>query len=119
MQLPPLLAPPLDGFQGAVYAGAAKANLKPSKLLVSGIMAGAFIGYGAYLACTVGGACPQLVQSNPGLQKLIFGAFGLPFGLFMTLLSGRVGPFNQVATQLLHGNTPVFKPASFQFTQGL
>ncbi|CAJ1435775.1 unnamed protein product [Effrenium voratum] len=88
MQLPPLLAPPLDGFQGAVYAGAAKANLKPSKLLVSGIMAGAFIGYGAYLACTVGGACPQLVQSNPGLQKLIFGAFGLPFGLFMTLLSG-------------------------------
>eukprot|EP00438_Fugacium_kawagutii_P002870 Skav222164 [mRNA] locus=scaffold3048:74411:75115:- [translate_table: standard] len=88
MQIPPLLAPPPDGFQGAVFVGAAKASLKPSKLLVSGIMAGAFIGYGAYLACTVGGACPQLVQTNPGLQKLIFGAFGLPFGLFMTVLSG-------------------------------
>jgi hypothetical protein len=36
MQIPPLLAPP-DGFQGAVFAGAAKANLKPSKLLVSGM----------------------------------------------------------------------------------
>ena len=37
MQIPPLLAPPPDGFQGAVFAGAAKANLKPSKLLVSGM----------------------------------------------------------------------------------
>ena len=95
MQIPPMLAPPPDGFQGAVFAGAAKANLKASKILISGIMAGAFIAYGAYLACTVGGACPGLVSTNPGLQKLIFGAFGLPFGLFMTVLSG---------TELFTGN---------------
>ena len=40
------------------------------KILGSGFLAGAFIGYGAYLACTVGGACPGLVAENPGLQPL-------------------------------------------------
>jgi hypothetical protein len=29
---------------------------------------------------TVGGACPGLAESNPGLQKLVAGAFGLPLG---------------------------------------
>ena len=28
------------------------------------------------------------VQSNPGLQKMIVGAFGLPFGLLMVLVCG-------------------------------
>ena len=42
------------------------------------------------------GACPGLAASNPGLQKMILGAFGLPFGLFMTILSGA---------ELFTGNT--------------
>ena len=37
---------------------------------------------------SVGGACPGIASENPGLQKIIFGAFGLPFGLIMTLVSG-------------------------------
>ena len=53
---PPLLAPPPEGFEGAVLAGKAKANLLGEKIFFSGCLAGAFIGYGAYLACTVGGA---------------------------------------------------------------
>ena len=53
---PPLLAPPPEGFEGAVLAGKNKANLLGEKIFFSGCLAGAFIGYGAYLACTVGGA---------------------------------------------------------------
>ena len=52
--------------------------------------------FNAVLMLTVGGACPGLVASNPGLQKIILGAFGLPFGLMMTLLSGA---------ELFTGNT--------------
>ena len=28
------------------------------------------------------------MQANPGLQKMIYGAFGLPFGLLMTMVCG-------------------------------
>ena len=38
-----------------MLAGKAKANLLGEKIFFSGCLAGAFIGYGAYLACTVGG----------------------------------------------------------------
>ncbi|CAK9107089.1 unnamed protein product [Durusdinium trenchii] len=102
--VPPLLAPP-EGFEGAVAAGTAKANLTPEKIFCSSILGGAFIGYGAYLACTVGGACPGLLESNPGVQKMIFGAFGLPFGLFMTLLSG---------SELFTGNAAIVSMALLQ-----
>eukprot|EP00913_Durusdinium_trenchii_P018679 g17553.t1 len=93
--VPPLLAPP-EGFEGAVAAGTAKANLTPEKIFCSSILGGAFIGYGAYLACT---------ESNPGVQKMIFGAFGLPFGLFMTLLSG---------SELFTGNAAIVSMALLQ-----
>jgi formate/nitrite transporter len=49
-----------------------------------------------YLAVSVGGACPGIAAENPGLQKIILGAFGLPFGLIMTLVSGA---------ELFTGNT--------------
>ncbi|CAK9106545.1 unnamed protein product [Durusdinium trenchii] len=89
--------------------GDGKANLTPEKIFCSSILGGAFIGYGAYLACTVGGACPGLLEtwqeSNPGVQKMIFGAFGLPFGLFMTLLSG---------SELFTGNAAIVSMALLQ-----
>lgn len=53
-----------------------------------GIASGCHIGFGAYLAITIGGACPGLAATNPGLQKMVLGAFGLPFGLIMTLVTG-------------------------------
>ncbi|CAE7469142.1 fdhC, partial [Symbiodinium microadriaticum] len=102
---PPLLAPPPEGFEGAVLAGKNKANLLGEKIFFSGCLAGAFIGYGAYLACTVGGNCPGLAETNPGLQKWIFGSFGLPFGLFMTVLSG---------TELFTGNAAIVTMAVFE-----
>jgi len=63
---------------------------------------GAHIAFGAYLAVTVGGACPGIAASNPGLQKIILGAFGLPFGLIMTLVTGG---------ELFTGNTALVTAA--------
>jgi len=51
---------------------------------------------------SVGGACPGLAASNPGLQKIVAGAFGLPFGLMMTLVTGA---------ELFTGNTALVTAA--------
>ena len=57
-------------YEGAVAAGAAKASGSWSKIFKLGIVSGAHIGFGSYLAITVGGACPGIAASNPGLQKV-------------------------------------------------
>ena len=44
------------------------------------------MGFGAMLALSIGQNCPGLAESNPGLQKMIYGAFGLPVGLLMVCL---------------------------------
>lgn len=96
------LKSPADLYNGAAAAGAAKASAPWSKIFKLGIVSGAHIGFGSYLAITIGGACPGLAQSNPGLQKMIFGAFGLPFGLIMTLVTGG---------ELFTGNTALVTAA--------
>ena len=67
----------------AVETGEAKANGPFAKTFISAILAGAYVGFGAMLALMIGGNCWDLAASNPGLQKMIFGAFGLPVGLLM------------------------------------
>jgi len=98
----PALKPPAALYEGAVAAGAAKASASWSKIFKLGIVSGAHIGFGSYLAITVGGACPGIASANPGLQKIIFGAFGLPFGLIMTLVTGG---------ELFTGNTALVTAA--------
>jgi len=92
----PDLKAPAAIYDGAVAAGAAKASASWAKIFKLGIAAGCHIGFGSYLAITVGGACPDIAAANPGLQKIIFGSFGLPFGLIMTLVTGA---------ELFTGNT--------------
>mmetsp|Transcript_16553 Transcript_16553/g.32308 ORF Transcript_16553/g.32308 Transcript_16553/m.32308 type:complete len:316 (+) Transcript_16553:177-1124(+) len=99
--VPDLKAPPAI-YEGAVAAGAAKASAPWGKIFKLGIAAGCHIGFGSYLAITVGGACPAIAEANPGLQKIIFGAFGLPFGLIMTLVTGG---------ELFTGNTALVTAA--------
>jgi formate/nitrite transporter len=96
------LKPPAELYQGAVAAGAAKASAPFGKIFKLGIVSGCHIGFGAYLAISVGGACPGIAAENPGLQKIIMGAFGLPFGLIMTLVSGG---------ELFTGNTALVTAA--------
>lgn len=98
----PALKSPKDLYDGAVAAGAAKAAAPWEKIFKLGIVSGCHIGFGSYLAISVGGACPQIAASNPGLQKIILGAFGLPFGLIMTLVTGA---------ELFTGNTALVTAA--------
>lgn len=51
-------------------AGKAKASADWAKIFKLGVVSGCHIGFGAYLAITVGGACPGLASTNPGLQKV-------------------------------------------------
>jgi formate/nitrite transporter FocA (FNT family) len=90
-----LKAPPAL-YEGAVAAGTAKAAASFGKIFQLGVVAGCHIAFGAYLAISVGGACPGIAADNPGLQKLIMGAIGLPTGLIMTLVTGA---------ELFTGNT--------------
>lgn len=101
----PLLALPQAGFDGAVAAGVKKAEMSAGKIFKLGILSGCHIGFGAFLMLSVGGACPGLAASNPGLQKIVLGAFGLPFGLMMTLLSGA---------ELFTGNTALVTMAALE-----
>mmetsp|Transcript_24220 Transcript_24220/g.39360 ORF Transcript_24220/g.39360 Transcript_24220/m.39360 type:complete len:319 (+) Transcript_24220:67-1023(+) len=107
--VPDLKAPPAI-YAGAVAAGAAKASASWEKIFKLGIAAGCHIGFGSYLAITVGGACPAIAEANPGLQKIIFGAFGLPFGLIMTLVTGAelfTGNTALVTGAVMEGKTSV------------
>lgn len=72
---PGVKAPP-DMYQNAVNIGEKKAAMPASKTFLMGIISGCHIAFGALLAVTVGGNCPGLATTNPGLQKIIFGAFG-------------------------------------------
>jgi len=104
----PDLKAPAAIYEGAVAAGAAKASASWAKIFKLGIAAGCHIGFGSYLAITVGGACPAIAEANPGLQKLIFGSFGLPFGLIMTLVTGAelfTGNTALVAASAMEGKT--------------
>lgn len=94
-------APPVV-YDRIVELGTKKAKMPFLKALMASVIGGAFIGYGAYLCLCVGGSCPGLTQSNPGLGKLLFGLFGLPFGLLSIILTG---------TELFTGNTAVVTAA--------
>ena len=98
----PELKAPAALYHGAVEAGAAKASAPFSKIFNLGVVSGAHIGFGIWLAISVGGACPGIAADNPGLQKIIMGAFGLPFGLIMTLVTGG---------ELFTGNTALVTAA--------
>merc|ERR1719267_26132 len=97
-----LVAAPPAGYEGAVAAGAAKAAMPPKKIFSLGVISGAHIAFGAFLMLTVGGQCPGLAATNPGLKAIVSGALGLPFGLFMTLMTGA---------ELFTGNTAMVTAA--------
>ena len=64
------IQPPADLYQGAVAAGTKKAQNSFGNIFKLGIVAGCHIAFGAFLAISVGGACPGIAKENPGLQKV-------------------------------------------------
>ena len=85
---PPECAPPAGILEKAVALGTTKASYSLPKTFLGGILAGALLSFGAATALTVGGACPAIAAANPGLQKILMGSIGLPFGLTMVVVSG-------------------------------
>jgi formate/nitrite transporter len=81
--------------------GCSKAKLSWGQLLVLGFLAGAFIAFGGLLAIIVGGGVPGIQQTNPGLQKFIFGSV-FPVGLILVVVAGA---------ELFTGNTACCIPA--------
>jgi ferredoxin-nitrite reductase len=79
---------PAQIYQAAAALGGMKMNQSPLKIFILSILSGCHIAFGAYLMLSVGGACPGIAKENPGLQKILMGAFGLPFGLMMTIIGG-------------------------------
>lgn len=73
----------------AIEMGTQKASLPAWKTFSMALLAGAYVGFGGFLAMSIGANCPELAATNPGLQKIIFGAFGLPLGLTMVVVCGE------------------------------
>ncbi len=68
--------------------GADKAREPWWKVFWLGILAGAYLGLGATFYLFVAGQLPTIEKSDPGLQHLVLGAFGLPMGLGLIVISG-------------------------------
>ncbi len=77
-----------------------KANTSVSRTFVLAILAGGYIAMGGLLAIVIGGGLPGLSASNPGIQKLMFGAV-FPLGLILCAIAGA---------DLFTGNTAYFIP---------
>ncbi len=83
------LTPPQLYYKVA-ETGQSKVTLPFGKVLLLGVLAGVYTAFGATLALSVGGNCPALAANNPGLQKALFGLYGLPFGAMMAVICGYV-----------------------------
>ncbi|KAG2483579.1 hypothetical protein HYH03_017586 [Edaphochlamys debaryana] len=95
-----VLTPP-QVYENAANIGAYKGALPVAATFVQGIQAGAYIAFGAFLACSIGGTVPGLASANPGLAKLLF-ALIFPVGLAMVTNCGA---------ELYTGNTMMLTAA--------
>jgi len=83
-------------------AGCRKVEIDTGRLLLLGVLAGAYIAVGGLLAVVVGGGMPGVAALNPGLQKFVFGAV-FPVGLMLVVIAGA---------ELFTGNTATCIPAA-------
>ncbi len=92
---------PAQTAEAAVNAGLAKVSVSPLRLVVNGVLAGAFIALGGALSLIVGCGFPGLTADNPALQRLLSGAM-FPIGLILVVILGA---------ELFTGNNAVLIPA--------
>ncbi|CAK0782118.1 hypothetical protein CVIRNUC_005569 [Coccomyxa viridis] len=97
--------PPPSIYDAAVKMGAEKAVMPAWKTFWLGVLAGFYLSFGGLLAYSIGGEVPDIKASNPGAQKLIYGAFGLPFGLALIVICGG---------ELFTGNAAMLPAAVFE-----
>jgi formate transporter len=68
-------------------AALSKSRLKEQRLLVMSVLGGIYISLGGLLAMVVAGGATGLLLTNPGLDKLLFGAL-FPVGFIAVVLTG-------------------------------
>eukprot|EP00184_Porphyridium_aerugineum_P008359 CAMPEP_0184691332 /NCGR_PEP_ID=MMETSP0313-20130426/221_1 /TAXON_ID=2792 /ORGANISM="Porphyridium aerugineum, Strain SAG 1380-2" /LENGTH=334 /DNA_ID=CAMNT_0027149025 /DNA_START=110 /DNA_END=1114 /DNA_ORIENTATION=- len=95
--------PPVELWQKIIKMGTAKGEMPASKIFILSVMAGLFISMAAMMSVQVGLSVPGVAAANPGLQKLLFSFFGLPFGLTLVCSIGG---------ELFTGNTSAV-PAAY------
>lgn len=81
---------PVEITEAAIAAGNAKVTRtmrQPVSLLVSAMLAGAFIAIGGILSLIVGYGFPGITESNPSLQRLLSGVM-FPIGLILVVVLG-------------------------------
>ncbi len=95
---------PREITETAANAGASKANLTNTdtpRLIVSAILAGAYIALGGILSMIVGFGFPELSAANPAVQKLLSGCM-FPIGLILVVTLGA---------ELFTGNNALLIPS--------
>lgn len=71
------------------HHGQQKATYSSAKVVLLGTIAGALVSFGFALCLLVGGNMPaSWAKDAPGLQALLFGAVGFPFGFTCIVLTG-------------------------------
>ena len=70
--------PPKPGYHQLAAKGAAATKVPIVPNLLSGGLAGVYVAFGAMVSLSVAGALPGVAESNPGIQKLIFGVRAAP-----------------------------------------
>lgn len=78
---------PAEVVDYAESTSCASAAMPPARFVTRAVLGGAFLGLGGLLATVVAGGALELGESNPGLQKLVFGAV-FPLGFIAVVLTG-------------------------------
>ncbi|WP_211251254.1 formate/nitrite transporter family protein [Deefgea rivuli] len=82
------------------HSAVEKSALPFSRLAVMAMIGGMFISLGGLLAVVVAGGSPELMTSNPGLGKFLFGAV-FPLGFIAVVLTGVDLFTSNCATQMV------------------
>jgi len=101
-------------YQNLVDLGEKKTTFSARKVFTLAVLSGLQIGAGSLLSFVVGGDIPGIKSSNPGLQKIISGIFGIPFGLFMIVVGGGelfTGNTAFLTAALLEGKAEILQVA--------
>lgn len=80
-----------------------KSQLPVSKIIILGLLAGAYIAMGGLFSIIVGYGFPEATAANPGLQRLLSGLV-FPLGLMLVVFAGA---------ELFTGNNAVMASGAF------
>lgn len=80
---------PLDILASVTKTAKSKAAEGLDQLFWSGLLGGMFVAVGAFVSVIIAGSLPGLKATNPGMQKLVWGAL-FPIGPMMVTLSGTL-----------------------------